>query len=176
MIALVGSIGWGLLALGAVTHVWHHRRLRSLLAMHLNHERVPAVALTAVEVVLAIVVPIGFLNASAWLPWVAATATVVAAGFVGWITRLLLASSSLPCACSFSDAPTTVWSLGRACCVMLVAAFALTSSDAGVLVDVATLATGLGCAAGIFVLPEAVAWPAPSKAIMARVGAHDGPV
>lgn len=173
MIALLGSIGWGLLAFATITHLRDHRRFRSLLAMHLDHERIPAFGLTTAETVLAVALPVGFLTEQRWLRWAAAAAVVLGLGFVGWIARLLLSGSSLPCACSFSRAPTTIWSLARAGLVLLVAAFGFADSDPDMTVDVATLATGLALAGALFVLPEAVAWPTASRAIMARVSAHD---
>lgn len=62
MIELIGSIGWGLLACGTITHVWHHAQLRQLLAMHFDHERIPAAILTSVETVLAVGVATTYLT------------------------------------------------------------------------------------------------------------------
>lgn len=175
MIELVGSIGWGLLVCGSITHVWHQARLRKLLAMHLDNDRLPAMVLTAVEVVLSIAVAVGFLSQHSSLRWFAIAAALVAFGFMVWIARLLMTGSDLPCACSFSEAPTSVWSLARAMCVGLVGLFALlgTSTDTGTLTErIATLAVGWAVASAIFVLPEAISWPPASKALLARVDAH----
>jgi len=176
VIELVGSIGWGLLAMGAVTHLWHHDRLRELLAMHLDHPRVPAALLTLVEVALVVGIALQlFVNGSLLMP-LAGAAVVVGVFFVGWISRLLVSGSTLPCACSFSQAPTSVWSLARACCVLLVVAFML--SDSATLAErssaetLAIFASGTALSAALFVLPEAVSWPDASKALMARVDAH----
>ena len=176
MIELLGSIGWGLLACGSITHIWHHRRLQDLLAMHFDNERPFAFALTAVEVALTIALPIAFITNHQSLGWLALAASVLALGFMVWIARLLITGSDLPCACSFSDTPTTIWSFARSLCVGLVACFALVTTaaidGAGAAEQVATLAVGWGVAAAIFVLPEAVTWPTASKALMARVDAH----
>jgi hypothetical protein len=177
MIALAASIGWGLLACGAITHVWHHRRLRELLAMHLDHERVPALVLTAVEVVLAIALPVAALTGHSSIRLLAALAFLLAVGFMIWISRLLLTGSDLPCACSFSSGPTSWWSFGRSCCVGLVGLFAFANLTAATpplttAEVLASLAVGWAVASAMFVLPEAIAWPATSRALMARVDAY----
>lgn len=178
MIELLGGVGWGLLACGAITHVWHHRRLRQLIGMHLDRERVPALGLTAIECVLAVALPVALLADHDGLRWAALASLVLALGFVAWIARLLATGSALPCACSFSDAPTTGWSLARACCVALVGLYLLVDvgPDAVATVEtntrVATLAVGWALGAAIFVAPEAISWPRASRALLARVDAH----
>ena len=177
MIELVGSIGWGLLACGSITHVWHQAQLRRLLAMHLDHERIPALVLTAAEVALAVGVATTYLTDHDSLRWFALAAMVLAAGFMAWIARLLVTGSDLPCACSFSEAPTSIWSFARSVCVGLVGVFALLGSTAaadssGTDERVAVLLVGWAVAAAIFVLPEAISWPPASKALLARVDAH----
>ncbi len=173
MILLLGSIGWGLLAFGAITHVWHHDRLRALLALHLDHERLPASLLTATEEVLSLTIPLAFLADWSALAWLSLAAALLGLGFVGWIGRLLLTGSDLPCACSFSDAPTSWWSFARSVCVLLVATLAVTDVGTGSSAEqVATFAAGWALAAAIFVVPEAVTWPDASKALMTRVDAH----
>lgn len=176
MIELLASIGWGLITIGAITHTWHHRRLQHLIAMHVNRERVPAALLTLIEVALAIAIPVFWLSGTQGLSMLAIAAAALAIGFVLWIARLLTSDSDLPCACSFSEAPTTIWSLARSLCVVLVVLFVavdpvasgLSSSEAA-----AVLCTGLAVAAAIFVVPEAISWPAPSRAILARADAFD---
>lgn len=175
MIELLSAIGWGLLACGAVTHIWHHGRLRQLLAMHLDHERVPAVALTTIEAALALAIPLAVLADLDWLRWLAVAALVLALGFAGWIARLLATGSDLPCACSFSEAPTSRWSLARALCVALVGAYVFVdpaTGDADTALQIATLVVGWAVAAAIFVLPEAISWPPASRALLLRVEAH----
>ena len=176
MIELLGAIGWGLLACGSITHIWHHRQLRRLLAMHLDHERVPAAALTAVETALTVAIAVAFLTGHSSLPWLALAGMALAAGFIVWIARLLLTESDLPCACSFSEAPTSVWSFARSLCVALVGCLALVNTawiDAGFIsARVAVLLVGWALASTIFVLPEALTWPDASKALLARVDAH----
>lgn len=190
MIELLGSIGWGLLACGSITHIWHHRQLRRLLAMHLDHERVPALVLTAVEAALTVAIAVAFLTEHSSLRWLALAGTALAAGFIVWITRLLLTESDLPCACSFSEAPTSVWSFARSLCVALVGCLALVntalvntalvntawfdtaSADWDTSERVAVLLVGWAVGSAIFVLPEALTWPDASKALLARVDAH----
>ena len=172
MIALLGSVGWGLLLCGALTHGWHHQRLRELLALHLDRERVPALALTLLEAVLAIAIPLAWLSETAILPALALIAFVLAGGFMIWIGRLLFSGSTLPCACSFSAAPTSWWSFARAGCVALVGLFAFAPAPADLGTDVGTLVVGWSLAAAIFVLPEALGWPEASRALLARVDAH----
>lgn len=174
MIELLGAVGWGLLACGAITHVWHHRRLRQLIGMHLDHERVPAIGLTTLECMLAVALPITLLTDHDALRWVALGSLVLALGFVAWIARLLATGSELPCACSFSESPTTGWSLARSCCVALVGLYLLVDADpaAASSTRVATLAVGWALGSAIFVTPEAISWPRASRALLARVDAH----
>lgn len=172
MTELLGAIGWGLLACGAASHVVHHRRFRELLALHVDRERIPALAIVAGELALVVAIPVALFTGASVLTPLAIAATVLGLGFVAWITRLLLQGSTLPCACSFSAAPTSRWSLARATCVLLVAGYVFTSSHADVSTQtVATLVVGLAVAAAIFVVPEAVGWPPASKALMQRVEA-----
>lgn len=176
MIALLGSIGWGLLACGSITHVWHHQRLRALLAMHLNHERIPAAVLTIVEIVLTVGIAGTFLGNIQTLRWFSLIALALAIGFIAWTGRLLVTDSELPCACSFSDAPATIWTLGRSISVALVGLLALAGGSrlAAIETDerIGVLAVGWALASAIYILPEALSWPDASRALLARVDAH----
>lgn len=172
MTLLLASIGWGLLATGAVMHTWRHRHLRELLALHLDHERIPALLLTGIEVALAVALPAAHLADNASVRFLGGIGLVVALGFVAWIARLLSTRSTLPCACSFSRAPTTWLSLARACCVALVGLFVLAPSPADRASSVATMLVGAAVASAIFVIPEATSWPTVSRALMARVDAY----
>lgn len=168
---LLGSVGWGLLAIGAITHIWHHRRLRELLGLHLNHEAVPAAILTGAEVALAILLPVAVIfDAVPRLP-VVAVAAAIAVGFCLWIARLLATRSDLPCACSFSSAPTSVWSLARAGAALSVIALGF-AQPASTGLTIATFAVGMAAAGAIFVLPDALAWPTASRALLGRAQAH----
>lgn len=171
MTELLGAVGWGLLASGAASHVFHHARFRELLALHLDRERLPAAAIVVLELFFVITIPAALLTESAWLRTVALAASALGLGFVIWIVRLLLQGSTLPCACSFSAAPTSRWSLLRAVSVLLVASYALGDSASVDAATVATLLVGLAIAAAIFVLPEALGWPPASRALMQRVDA-----
>ena len=173
-IELVASVGWGLLALGAVTHLWHRARLRELLAMHFDRPTPLAVALTAIESGLAVALPVALLSDSPALDWLAAAAALLGLGFVAWIARLLLTDSTLPCACSFSAAPTSIWSLARSACVVPVALFAVLSDPSATAIGdhLAILTVGAGVSAALFVLPEATSWPPASQALLARADAY----
>lgn len=173
MTLLLGSIGWGLIATGTLTHLWHHDRLRELLAMHVDADRPAAAALVTVEAALAIALPVGVFADASWLPVVAIAAAALGFGFTVWIARLLMTGSELPCACSFSQGPTSRWSLVRAALIMTAVALVaapgteLSSSDI-----VASLAVGLAIAGAVFVVPEALSWPAPLRAQLARLDSH----
>ena len=125
--------------------------------------------LTAVETVLTVGVATTYLTQHGLLRWFALAAMVLAIGFMAWIARLLLTKSDLPCACSFSEGPTSIWSFARSVCVGLVGVFTLVAGpdqlDATTLGErVAILAVGCAVASAIFVLPEAITWPPASKA------------
>lgn len=171
MILLVGGIGWGLLTIGAITHIWHQTRLRELLVAHTDHERAAAAALTAVEVGLAISLPIALASRGVALAVLSVAATVVGLGFVAWIARLLASGSSLPCACSFSSGPTSRWSLARAGAIVATGALAFSDQHSSS-VTITTLATALAVAAALFVVPEAMQWPAATRAQLARLDAY----
>ncbi len=173
MTVLLGSIGWGLIAVGAVTHLWHHDRLRDLLGRHLDADRAGAAALVSAEVLLTVAIAVGVIIDASWLLVVALAGAGLGFGFIAWIARLLVTGSELPCACSFSSAPTSLWSLARAIVVITVALLAF--ADVGALTAperVAALAVGLGAAAAIYVLPEALGWPEFSRAQLARLDSH----
>jgi len=175
MMSLLGAVGWGLLATAAVTHLWHHRRLRELLAMHLDHERIPAAALVAAELLLVIGLAATWLADHPARTPLGHTAVLVAAVFMAWILRLLTSGSELPCACSFSAAPTSWWSFARAACVALAGFIALApaSPEQDHATIIATLAVGWALAAALYVLPEALGWPGASQALLTRVDAHE---
>ena len=173
MIIVLGAVGWGLIAIGALTHGWHHDRLRELLGRHLDADRPAAASLLTFELVVTIGVAIAVISDAPWLPAIALVGTALALGFVAWIARLLLTGSQLPCACSFSAAPTSVWSLGRAVAVVCIALLAVADVASVDTADrVVALIVGLGVAAAIYVLPEALGWPEFSKAQLARLDSH----
>lgn len=173
MTVVLGAIGWGLIAIGAVTHVWHHDRLRDLLGRHLDADRPAAAALVTIELAITAGILVGIIVDAPWLPIIALLGTALAVGFVVWIGRLLITGSELPCACSFSSAPTSIWSLARALAVLPVVA--LTVADIGSL-DIAdrgaAMAVGLAAASSIYVLPEALGWPEFSQAQLSRLDSH----
>lgn len=173
MIVLLGAMGWGLIAVGAITHAWHHRRLRDLLARHLDADRTAAALLLTAEVAITAGVATGVLFDGAWLRAAAVAGTALAIGFVIWIGRLLATGSELPCACSFSAGPTSAWSLGRAVAVLSVAL--LVFADPGSIPTAdrfVALAAGLAVAAAVYVLPESLSWPDHARAQLARMDSH----
>jgi len=173
MTLLLGAVGWGLLACGALGHLVHHQRFRELLAMHLDHERLPAALFVGVESALVVALAILVVVESAAKVPVALAAVILGLGFVVWIGRLLAQNSTLPCACSFSAAPTSRWSLVRAALVLLVGLLAFDGGDLTTVETLVHLAVGLGAAAALFVLPEALSWPEASRALLQRVDAFD---
>lgn len=172
MTLLLGSIGWGLFVAGGLTHLVHQDRLRDLLAAHVSRPAGPAYALTALLCAIAVAVPVAVLVGVSWAPTAIAVAgAAIGLGFTAWIARLLLSGSKLPCACSFSSGPTSVWSLVRAASTLLIVFLAFASNvdraDA-----VATLVTGLSAGVALFVLPEAVTWPDFSRAAVEHMRTH----
>lgn len=183
MILLLGAVGWGLIAMGAITHLWHRGRLADLLAAHLNNEKPAAAALLGIEATLVATIAFAVLTNAPWLPVVAVAGTVLGIGFSLWITRLLVTGSELPCACSFSAGPTTRWSLLRAVLVIPTALLAwpasspaiwptITPTIAPAAEIVTALAAGLAVASAVYVLPESLGWPAPARAQLARIESH----
>lgn len=163
MILLLSSIGWGLFAAGAITHALHATRLRELLGLHFARAGTLAPALIAVEAVIAVGLPIAyFAGQAAAIIAIAAIAFVFAIAFTAWVVRLLLTDSELPCACSFSSAPTTHWSVLRSAGCLFTALFPL-AVTASVGQDIATMLTGAAIAVALFVLPDAMSWPAHAK-------------
>ena len=172
MTLVLGAFGWGLITVGAITHVWHHDRLRRLLALHLPFERGAAGALAGTEVALGIGLFVAVLTEAWWLGTLAACGLLVGLGFTAWIARLLLTGSTLPCACSFSDAPTTAWSLVRAIAVTSVGLLGFVDDTLTGGEVLAGFAVGLAAAAALYVLPESLAWPQATRAQLARLDSH----
>lgn len=163
MILFLSSIGWGLFAAGAITHAVHATRLSELLGLHFAGAARLAPLLIAIEGFIAVALPVAFFaDVPVVMAIVAAIAFVVAAAFTLWVTRLLLTDSQLPCACSFSSAPTSQWSVLRSAGCLFAVLFPLATS-ASITQSIATLLTGGAVALAIFVLPEAMSWPAHAK-------------
>ncbi|MEM7092880.1 MAG: MauE/DoxX family redox-associated membrane protein [Actinomycetota bacterium] len=172
-LVVIGAIGWGLLALGGITHLWHFDRLRELIAMHVDRDLAAATALVAMETGLAVALAIAALTDAGWLPVIAATAGLVGLGFTAWIARLLATDSDLPCACSFSVGPTSRWSLVRALSIVATVALAWAPWDQVNRPDVVVAAAvGAAVAGALFVLPEALSWPPAARGHLARLDAH----
>jgi len=138
-------------------------------------ERVPAAVFVAIETALAVTLAVLVIaNNRTRIP-LSLIAAVIGLGFVAWIARLLAQDSTLPCACSFSAAPTSRWSLLRAALVVPVGLLALDLPDLSAVESCAHLLVGLATAAAIYVLPEALGWPEASRALMQRVEAFSEP-
>ena len=157
---LLGAMGWGLFTVGAVTHLLDLERLTFLLSSHtVRFAGIAARLLVAVETSLAVAMPVGFFAFGQTLASVVAAAgALLAIGFTVWVLRLIVTKSALPCACSFSSAPPTPWSLARSAATALIGFFAL--ADPGTWSnDLATLLVGGAIGVVIFVAPDAVVWP-----------------
>lgn len=167
MMFVLAAIGWGLFGAGALTHGLHRDRLTNLLTLHVGDRAgLLSAAVVMIEVAITLAVIVGVLVGSDALVFVAAGAgAVLGVAFSLWVGRLLATDSSLPCACSFSSAPTSGWSLVRSAATVLIGLFLVsgalptldgtTSTAAGV----AALIVGGAVGFALFVFPDAVAWP-----------------
>jgi len=174
MILLLGSIGWGLFAAGALSHGTHLDRLETLLQSHTERSRAASRLLVATEISLAVAFPLAVLAVPALLSVVAVVGFVLALGFTAWVLRLKLTGSALPCACSFASTPTTWASVGRAGATMSIGVAAFATPDV-LGNDLATLVTGAAAALALYLLPDALAWPQFSTAMKQYAEAHPGP-
>lgn len=163
MILLLGAIGWGLFVAGAGTHLMHRSRLEELLRSHVRAARPASMFVVAFESLLAIALPLTFF--AGWVSarqGLAVAAVLAGVGFTLWVSRLVVSKSSLPCACSFSSAPPTWWSVLRSAATMLAGLFVLNgvaATDRALSNDVATLLTGAALGVALYVLPDALTWP-----------------
>lgn len=172
MILALGAFGWGLLAVGAVSHLVHFDRLVELLALHRREPRPLALALVGVESgVVALTAAALLFDVAVALIVGALVGAVLGLGFTLWVLRLLLTDSGLPCACSFGSGPTTKWSVIRAASTVLIGLLALSGIGDDGSVALAATALVVGAAAGWagFLLPDAIAWPEESVRLRAMV-------
>lgn len=161
MITLLACGGWGLFVIGALVHARHRRRLADLLILHTRHADALAPVVIAIELIISFgLVATWATGLRVGTVLLALTGFVVGLGFVVWVSRLLLSDSDLPCACSFSSAPTTIWSLVRSAATLLVvfAAVAPARAEQPGAEFAATMLAGLAIAAAIYVLPESLSW------------------
>lgn len=171
MILLAVTIGWGLVAFSLIGHLWHHDRLRLLLSRHIDNDRGGAAALTALEIAVVIAVPVSLATGRYATP-IAIAGLLLAVGFGAWVLRLVLSDSTLPCACSYSDAPPSWWSVARAVLVGLIGLIVISEPAESSSLTVATFVVGAAVGAALFLLPDAMSWPTTSRAALARLDAH----
>lgn len=169
---LLGAIGWGLFAVGAITHLFDLDRLRELLTVHVRQPRPLALLLVGGEALIALGLLVGLVLANRFVLVIFGIAAgLVGVAFTAWVGRLLATGSDLPCACSFSAAPTSWWSLLRAAGVITSVALVGATADGGAEL-VAALVTGAAVAVALYVLPDALAWPQFGRDMMERIEAH----
>lgn len=155
----VGTISWGLIGVGAAAHLRHPGHLADLLRVHTQHAAAAARVLTGVETAIAVAVVVGLIGGvSAALQTAAIAGAALGVGFTAWVLRLYLSDSDLPCACSWSTAPTSAWSVARAVAVVPVGLLVFVGEPGGAQ---AAASLVIGAAAGTiaFLVPEALAWP-----------------
>jgi len=154
-----GTIGWGLIATGTIGHLLHPESLTESLRVHTRHAQASAKVLTLVEAALTAAIAVALLaDWGALRVLSAAGGAALGAGFTIWVLRLWLSGSDLPCACSWSSAPTSRWSVLRAAAVMATALL-LVPIDASPTVTATALLTGGAAGLALFLLPDALAWP-----------------
>lgn len=155
----LGTIGWGLVATGTLGHLRHPEQLTEALRVHTTHARIAGRLLIGAELVITVVVAAALIADSTPLLAIAALAgAVLGLGFTAWVLRLLLSNSDLPCACSFSSAPTSGWSVVRAGAVVSIGLLAL-GSTATTAETLAALVVGAAMGLALFLVPDALAWP-----------------
>jgi len=153
----VGSIGWGLIGVGAASHLRHPGQLADLLRVHTRHADPASRTLIVVETALTVLVAVAVLGGfSTLLRITALGGAALGVGFTVWVLRL--SDSDLPCACSWSTAPTSAWSVARAAAVILIGLLAI-AGDPGVALSAAALVAGAAMGVAAFLLPDALAWP-----------------
>ena len=171
MTLLVGAVGWSLFAFGALVHIWHYDRFGDLVSLHFHRSRPLALGVVGAEALLALVIPVAFATGlSALLMAACVLAAALGAGFAAWVGRLVLSGSQLPCACSYSAEPASPWSLARSLATLLVLAFAF-APHSGAATDTATIAVGAALGVALFVVPDALAWPAASRRLREELAA-----
>ena len=163
MTLLLGAVGWSMFAFGAAFHIWHYGRFEDLISLHFRRARALSRGLVLAEALLAVVIPIAFgFGLSNLLLAASLLAALLGAGFTIWVGRLLATRSPLPCACSYSPQPASMWSLLRSAGTLLVLAFPL-ADYAGSTENLATIAVGAAIGLALFVLPDTLAWPAAAR-------------
>jgi len=167
MTFVLAAVGWGLFGAGALTHGLHRDRLTDLLTLHVgDRANALSLAVTIAEAAIAAAIVLGVLTGSHALVFVAAAAgAILGLGFSVWVARLWASDSSLPCACSFSSAPTSVWSMTRSALTVLIGLFLVSGplpdldGAASTVAGLAALLAGGAIGFALFVLPDAIAWP-----------------
>lgn len=175
MTLALAVVAWGTLATAAWTHAREPRRFGDLLAMHIGDAARAqwAARLTiGTEVVVVLAATVGYFGSLRWLLVASAAAGfVLGVGYVVWVSRLVLNDSGLPCACSFSTAPPSWWSVGRAAVICGFGFFAVapTVAEVGVATGVGFFVAGAALGTALYALPEALTWPAAALALKHQV-------
>lgn len=169
MTIVVAAVAWGTLATAAWAHGRAPNRFTDLLSVHFVHrDRASLVArlVIAIEVLLSVGAVVGyFAQLRAVLFMVGLAGALVGAGYTAWVTMLVVDKSGLPCACSFSSAPPTWWSVARAVVICGFGAFIAAPGlpVVGVSTAAALFVAAAGLGTAIYTLPEAMSWPSPAR-------------
>lgn len=180
LLVAVALVGWSLLSVGAASHLRHFESLVDQLGNHvaldrprsvrLSRSRLLARVLLLTEAAAALAVPIVLAFGSPSLrTGVGIIGGLIGAAFTTWIGRLLLVGSDLPCACSSSDRPASVWSLVRSIPVMGMVAMAFLGSRELPPNWLALALVALAVGQALYVLPDAMSWPDFSRRMIASV-------
>lgn len=176
MILALATLGWGLFAAGAVSHTLHFGRLVELLSLHHRNPQWFARLLVGTELAIVGLTGLSLLaGVQSALVVSALCGALLGLAFTGWVLRLLLSGSTLPCACSFSAGPTTRWSVARAAGTMLVALLVLVPPTASQSEIITALVVGAAAGWAGFLLPDALSWPDESIRLRALVKASVSP-
>lgn len=180
MMLVMAVTAWGTLATAAWAHSLSLDRFGDLLEMHFAHAGrglVMARVVVVVEAAIALAAIGGYFAPIRFLVIAAAVAGFgLGLAYVIWVARLVLADSGLPCACSFSSAPPTWWSVGRAAVICGFGAFSTAPpvAEVGTGPAVGLFVAGSALGAAIYTLPDAMAWPRPARALRRQVAAGAG--
>lgn len=171
MTLVVAVVAWGTLATATWAHGRSPRRFAELLEMHFGAEdraRRGAQVAIAIEAMITLGALVGYVaSLRAVLVASAVAGFVLGVCYVGWVARLVISDSGLPCACSFSSAPPTWWSVARAGVLCGFGAFiwAPPLAEVGGPESVGVFVAGLALGTVVYAFPEAVAWPASAVAL-----------
>lgn len=162
------ALGWGLLSFGLVAHLLDLSRLRQLLQLHTNRANLGTVGLVLLESLVLAAIGVSWATKADLLVPASIAGLMLGLCFATWVAWLVLADIGRPCACSYSDQPPNFWSVIRSSGVCLVGLGAL-ELPGPTLAIMPQIAGSLALAAGVYVLPEILKWPAASVASFAQI-------